>query len=157
MNDTAPTQQHADQVRAAAQQAFRNHLDHLAAGRVAEWADLFTEDGVLEFPYAPKGYPTRLTGRRELLAHMANFAEQFRVRFTDLRFHETVDPSLVIAELKGEGLALKTNRSYDQSYISVVETSDGKISHYVDYWNPLAAIDALGGEADDMVSAFSDD
>ncbi|MGA5117292.1 nuclear transport factor 2 family protein [Streptomyces pseudogriseolus] len=57
-------------IRTAARQAF---LDHLAAGRVDEWTDLFTEDGVLEFPYAPPGYPTRLQGRDELRAHMAAF------------------------------------------------------------------------------------
>ncbi len=76
---------------------------------------------------------------------------------TDVRIHETVDPTLVIAELKSEGVALETGRPYNQTYISVVETVDGKISRYVDYWNPLIAMEALGGSTDDMITAFSDD
>ncbi|MGN9787806.1 nuclear transport factor 2 family protein [Nonomuraea sp. ZG12] len=156
MSDTVSTPQSTDSVRAAAQQTFRNHLDHLAAGRIAEWGELFTEDGVLEFPYAPKGYPARIVGRQELRGHLRSFSENFRVEFTDLRFHETVDPSLVIAELKSEGVALATGRPYNQTYISVVETKDGRFSRYVDFWNPQVAIEALGGGTDDMVSAFSD-
>ncbi|WP_218001835.1 nuclear transport factor 2 family protein [Microtetraspora malaysiensis] len=74
-----------------------------------------------------------------------------------MRIHETVDPTLVIAELKSEGVALETGRPYNQTYISVVETVDGKISRYVDYWNPLIAMEALGGSTDDMITAFSDD
>ncbi|MGA5123255.1 nuclear transport factor 2 family protein [Streptomyces pseudogriseolus] len=143
-------------TRTAACQAFLDHLDHLAAGRVDEWAELFTEDGVLEFPYAPPGYPTRLQGRGELRAHMAAFPKAFRVEMKDVRIHETVDPTLVIAELRCEGVALETGRPYDQTYISVVETRDGRISRYVDYWNPLVAMEALGGSAG-MVTAFSHD
>jgi ketosteroid isomerase-like protein len=151
------SRQSTDSVRAAAQQTFRSHLDHLSAGRFAEWVDLFTEDGVLEFPYAPKGYPAQVAGKQDLLGHLKSFSENFRVKFTDLRFHETTDPSLVIAELKSEGIALGTGRPYNQTYISVVETENSKISRYVDFWNPQVAAEALGGGADDLVSAFSDD
>ncbi|MGA4964127.1 nuclear transport factor 2 family protein [Streptomyces pseudogriseolus] len=143
-------------TRTATRQAFLDHLDHLAAGRVDEWVELFTEDGVLEFPYAPPGYPTRLQGRDELRAHMAAFPKAFRVEMKDVRIHETVDPTLVIAELRCEGVALETGRPYDQTYISVVETRDGRISRYVDYWNPLVAMEALGGSAG-MVTAFGRD
>ncbi|MGA5315277.1 nuclear transport factor 2 family protein [Streptomyces pseudogriseolus] len=143
-------------TRTAARQAFLDHLDHLAAGRVDEWVELFTEDGVLEFPYAPPGYPTRLQERDELRAHMAAFPKAFRVEMKDVRIHETVDPTLVIAELRCEGVALETGRPYDQTYISVVETRDGRISRYVDYWNPLVAMEALGGSAG-VVTAFSHD
>ncbi|HEX6340235.1 nuclear transport factor 2 family protein [Umezawaea sp.] len=136
--------QTTDSVRTTAQRTFRTHLEHLAAGRTAEWAELFTEDGVLEFPYAPKGYPSRVVGREGLAGHLRGFSENFRVDFTDLRFHETVDPSLVIAELKGTGVALATGRPYDQTYICVVETEGGRISRYVDFWNPLVVAEALG-------------
>ncbi|WP_128375040.1 nuclear transport factor 2 family protein [Streptomyces cavernae] len=157
MSETVSTHQDTDTVRAAAQQAFRNHLDYLSSGRIPEWVDLFTDDGALEFPYAPQGYPTQVAGKEELLGYMKNFPEHFRVEFTDLHFHETTDPSLVIAEFKSKGIALATNRPYNQTYISVVETRDGEISRYVDFWNPQVAFEALGGSADDMVSAFGND
>ncbi|BCJ56095.1 putative PhzA/B-like protein [Actinoplanes sp. NBRC 14428] len=130
-------------VRSGAQQAFLRHVELLGAGRGAEWAELFTEDGVLEFPYAPQGYPRRVAGRRDLLAHQEGFARTFRVEFTGVRFHETVDPALVIAELECDGVALATGRPYRQKYISLVETRDGLISRYVDYWNPQVVAEAL--------------
>jgi ketosteroid isomerase-like protein len=85
---------------------------------------------------------------------MKNFPEHFRVEFVNLRFHETTDPSLVIAEFESRGVALATQRPYNQTYISVVETDNGKISRYVDFWNPLVAMTALGDDPSDMVSAF---
>ncbi|WP_089158224.1 nuclear transport factor 2 family protein [Micromonospora sp. NBS 11-29] len=137
MSDTA-----AD-VRVTAQKTFSSHMAHLAAGRGTDWVNLFTEDAVLEFPYAPTGYPSRVVGRDDLLAHQEGFSKTFRVEFTELHYYETVDPSLVIAQLKCTGLALATGRPYNQTYLSVVETRDGLISRYVDFWNPQVVMDAV--------------
>ncbi|MFF0209210.1 nuclear transport factor 2 family protein [Streptomyces althioticus] len=157
MTETVSTSQNTDDIRAGAQQAFKNHLEYLSSGRIPEWVDLFTEDGVLEFPYAPEGYPTKTVGKEGLFDYMKNFPQHFRVEFIDLHFHETVDPSLVIAEFKSRGTALATGRPYNQTYISVVETKGGKISRYVDFWNPLVGMQALGDDPADMVAAFSND
>ncbi len=40
-----------------------------------------------------------------------------------------------------------TGKPYLQNYISVIETKDGKIVHYKDYWNPLVVLAALGDES----------
>jgi ketosteroid isomerase-like protein len=162
MTDTLAIQQdlqdtERDAVRAGAQQAFKNHLKYLSSGRIVEWTDLFTEDGILEFPYGPQGFPARMEGKEALYDYMKNFPEHFQVEFVDLHFHATVDPSLVIAEFKSVGSAVSTGRPYNQRYISVVETRDGKISRYVDFWNPLVGMAALDGGADTAVSAFSND
>jgi len=130
--------------RAAAQHALTEHLRLTAAGRVEEWAKLFAPEAVLEFPYAPTGVPRRVTGRDALVAHMSNFPKIFDVKFVDLVFHETIDPSLVIAEFRSTGTALPTGKPYEQTCISVVRTNDDAlITHYSDYWNPLVAIEAL--------------
>jgi uncharacterized protein len=130
--------------RAAAQHAVSEHLRLTAAGRTDEWAALFVPDAVLEFPFAPTGVPRRVTGRDALVAHMSSFPENFDVEFVDLVFHETVDPSLVIAEFRSTGTALPTGKPYEQTCVSVVRTNDDAlITHYLDYWNPLVAIEAL--------------
>lgn len=130
--------------RAAAQHAVAEHLRLTAAGRTDEWVRLFAPDAVLEFPYAPEGVPRRVTGRDALFAHMSSFPETFDVEFVDLVFHETVDPSLVIAEFRSTGTALPTGKPYEQTCVSVVRTDDDAlITHYLDYWNPLVAIEAL--------------
>lgn len=130
--------------RAAAQHTVAEHLRLTAAGRVDEWLTLFAQDAVLEFPFAPAGVPRRVTGRDALFAHMSHFPETFDVEFGDLVFHETVDPSLVIAEFRSTGTARPTGKPYEQRCISVVWTDDDAlITHYLDYWNPLVAIEAL--------------
>lgn len=139
----------AEERRAAAQHAVAEHLRLTAAGRTDEWVELFAPDAVLEFPYAPVGMPRQVAGRDALVAHMKVFPETFDVEFVDLVFHETVDPSLVIAEFRSTGTARSTGKPYEQTCISVVRTDDdGRITHYLDYWNPLVAIEALTPAAD---------
>ncbi|WP_323395177.1 nuclear transport factor 2 family protein [Myxococcus guangdongensis] len=105
-----------------------------------------TEDGVLEFPYGPEGFPQKVEGKEALHGYMKNFPEHFDVRFKDLRFHETVDPTRVVAEFASEGTARSTGRPYHQKYISVVETRDDRITRYVDFWNPRVAMKAMAVE-----------
>jgi uncharacterized protein len=141
--------------RAAAQHAVSEHLRLTAAGRTDEWVKLFAPDGVLEFPFAPAGVPRRVTGRDALFAHMSSFPQTFNVEFVDLVFHETVDPSLVIAEFRSTGTALPTGKPYEQTCISVVRTDDDAlITHYLDYWNPLVAIEALAPSDADLSVTF---
>ena len=130
--------------RTAAQHALSEHLRLVSAGRIQEWVDLFAPDGILEFPYAPMNVPRRLQGHDELLAYMSHFPETFDVEFVDLVFHDTTDPGLAIAEFGSTGRAVTTGKPYEQTCISVVYTDDqGRITRYVDFWNPLVAMAAL--------------
>jgi ketosteroid isomerase-like protein len=143
-----------EQIKALAQQAFKNHLDYLSSGRIEEWVDLFTADGVLEFPYGPKDFPKKVAGKDELYAYMKNFPLHFKVTFENLHFHATEDPTLVIAEFSSNGHALATGKPYLQQYISVVTTTpEGKISRYVDFWNPMVALEAIDAPLTHFVGA----
>lgn len=130
------------QTRAQAQELFARNLEHIAAGRIREWVELFDPAGVLEFPYPPPGVPSRFVGHHELYEHMKDFPKEFDVRFSGLTFHETTDPELVIAEFVGEGRGVRTGRPFHQVYISVVRFQNGKIVLFRDFWNPLATIRA---------------
>ncbi|SHM87521.1 hypothetical protein SAMN05444266_112149 [Chitinophaga jiangningensis] len=133
-----------EQISALGQQAFKNHLAYLSSGRIEEWVDLFTENGILEFPYGPKDFPTRVSGKPELHEYMKNFPLHFKVEFENLYFHPTADPHTTIAEFTSKGHALATGNPYNQRYISVVTTTDdGKIAKYVDFWNPMVALEAI--------------
>ncbi len=133
-----------EQIRNAAQQTFKNHLEFLSSGRIEEWVDLFKEDGILEFPYGPKDFPTSVSGKKELYEYMKNFPDHFEVKFDNLHFHATEEPTLVIAEFTSDGHAVSTGKPYIQKYISVVTTDDeGKIIRYVDFWNPMVALEAI--------------
>lgn len=133
-----------EHIRNAAQQTFKNHLEFLSSGRIEEWVDLFKEDGILEFPYGPKDFPKSVSGKKELFEYMKNFPNHFKVGFDNLHFHATEEPTLVIAEFTSDGHAISTGKPYVQKYISVVTTDDrGKIIRYVDFWNPMVALEAI--------------
>lgn len=135
-------------IRARAQEAFRNHLKHLSGGNIEAWVNLWHEDGVLEFPYGPDGFPKVKEGKAALFEYMQNFPKHFEVEFTGLEFHLTTDPELVIAEFKSTGKHRETGNPYNQTYISVVQTKEGLITHYRDFWNPLVAIESVGSVGD---------
>lgn len=128
------------QSRARLQELFARNLDYLTEGRIREWVELFHPDGVLEFPYPPPGVRSRFVGHHELYEHMQDFPKQFDVRFSDLTFHETTDPDLVIAEFVGNGRGVVTKRPFHQVYISVVRYRDDRIVYFRDFWNPLVTI-----------------
>ncbi|WP_312174012.1 nuclear transport factor 2 family protein [Chryseobacterium sp.] len=133
-----------EQIRDAAQDAFKNHLELLSSGQIEKWVDLFDENGVLEFPYGPADFPKLVTGKAELYEYMQNFPKHFLVSFENLHFHATESPNLVIAEFTSIGKAISTGKPYNQRYISVVTTTDeGKILKYVDFWNPMVALEAI--------------
>lgn len=147
--------------RTQAQHAVAEHLRLTSAGLTDEWVMLFAPDAVLEFPYAPSGVPRRVEGHAALREHMRSFPDNFDVTFVDLVFHETADPSLVVAEFRSTGTARPTGKPYEQTCISVVRTnSESRITHYKDYWNPLVAIEALTPDdstgAQDLSVSFGD-
>ncbi|NBH02676.1 nuclear transport factor 2 family protein [Amycolatopsis sp. SID8362] len=132
-------------TRTPAQEVLAHSLDLLEAGDARGWVDLFAVDGVLEFPYAPAGWPDRFAGRDALWQQMEKFAEHLEVAFSGLEFHPTADPELVIAEYRADGRALRTGLEFHQRYISVVRVRGGEILLYRDFWNPLSHLAALGG------------
>lgn len=146
------TQQH-DETRDTARTLFKRHLELLSSSRVEEWVELFAEDGSIEHPFAPGEYVSTITGHADLLAYISVFPQLFSVTFTEPRFHDTLDPSLIIAEFTSIGTGVLTGNPYNQQYISVVYTTNGKIDRYVDFWNPLESISAVGDHLPDSVRA----
>ena len=133
-----------EQTRSIAQQTFQNHLDYLSSGRVDEWVSLWDEKGVLEFPFPLPVYPNKVEGKSQIREYMRHFPDTLKVEFSKPVFHRTEDPELVVAEFTAKGTMLTTGRPYNQTYISLVYTKNGKITLYKDFWNPLVAMIALG-------------
>jgi uncharacterized protein len=142
-------------IRRRAQKLFVHNLKLLEQGAMAEWVALFAPDGILEFPYGPDGFPENLKGHEEILRHMEHFPEVLALTFSDPVFHETVDPTLVIAEFIGTGTAVPTGSPVHQTYISIFRTENGQIKSFRDFWNPLVVIGALGS-ADALNEAVTD-
>jgi ketosteroid isomerase-like protein len=110
------------------------------------WYDLWADDALNEFPFAPPNYPKRLEGKAAIREYMNDFPKNIDVISVPfLKIHQTVDVNVVVMESRIEGRAVATKNPYNMSYICVIEFEDGKIARYVDYWNPLEVASALGG------------
>ncbi|MEG4457547.1 nuclear transport factor 2 family protein [Microcoleus sp. N9_A1] len=122
--------------------------DHLALiGKDTEaWINLFAEDAVVEFPYAAAlNAPERIEGKSAIYNHMKKMVAQMQdLVFTNVCEYQTSNPNVLFAEVHGEAEIVATGRHYQQDYVMRLETKDGKIVHYREYWNPVPVIDAMG-------------
>ena len=114
---------------------------------IERWLELFAEDAVVEFPYAPAaGLPERLEGREAIRRYFVETPKHFRgLVFTKVQRYLTTDPEVAIAEAHGSATIAVTGRQYEQDYVMMVRTRDGRISLYREYWNPLPGLEAFGG------------
>jgi ketosteroid isomerase-like protein len=132
-------------------QALGDRIDADAVGFV----EMMAEDGVMEFPYAPAGLPTRLEGRPAIARHLESLSKIIAFdRMGEAVVHPSTDPNTVIIEFEGFGRGVTTHEPYDQRYVSVIHTAGGRIVHYRDYWNPLVVLRATkGAELVDALTA----
>ncbi|MFW2853584.1 nuclear transport factor 2 family protein [Sphingomonas sp. TX0543] len=144
-------------------QSFSSMLRQALGDRIDADATTFVEmmadDGVMEFPYAPAGLATRLEGRAAIAGHLEEAGKMIAFdRMGEPVVHPSTDPDIVVLEFEGFGRGVTTGEPYDQSYISVIRTSGGRIVHYRDYWNPLVALRATKGAAliDALVAGKAD-
>lgn len=135
-----------DDARAATLRLVSAYQTLLGQKRWDDWIALWVEDGELDFPFAPEGRQRRYRGRAEILAYMSATPGRVAVDAVDqARLFPMRDPTVAVAELTIRGHAPATGAPYNQSYVLFFETKGGKLWRYREYWNPLVAIDAMGG------------
>ncbi|MFB7666366.1 nuclear transport factor 2 family protein [Kitasatospora sp. NPDC056138] len=126
-------------VPMAPAELYRHGLHLLLEKDIAAWVDLWDEKGVLEFPFAPEGWPKRLEGRAAVSDYMSHYPDHVDLHdFPDVEIHQTTVPETIVVEMRGVGRLVETDRPFDMTYIAVVTVEDGHITSYRDYWNPLA-------------------
>ncbi|MGF1675263.1 MAG: nuclear transport factor 2 family protein [Rivularia sp. (in: cyanobacteria)] len=126
-------------------QLFAAHLA-LIGTDVQAWSDILAEDAIIEFPYAPAlGSPSRLEGKSAIYNYMKNTVAQLQNWvFTDVREYQTLIPNVLFAEFHGEAVFVATGQPYQQDYVMRLETKNGKIIYYREYWNPVAILEITG-------------
>ncbi|MEV4579646.1 nuclear transport factor 2 family protein [Nonomuraea jabiensis] len=130
-------------------------LDLLLAKDMRAFAGLWAEAGVIEFPFAPPGYPERVEGRTAVQKYLRDYPDLLDVReITEKVVHQSVDSEVVIVEFEAAGLVVATGKPYRMRYVAVITVRDGEIQRYRDYWNPMAAAEIMGG-ADELSTAFA--
>ncbi len=138
-----------NQAVMTATEAMTKFLDLMVQEDIPGWMELWHEEAVFEYPFAPPGFPQQVIGKQAIFENFKDFPNTIKFfEFTDVRMHSTLDPDTLIVEFACRGRAVATGRAYDQRYISVVQMTGGKISRYRDYWNPLILLKAFdGGDA----------
>jgi len=118
----------------------------IAQQRFDEWIELWADDGVLEFPYAPAGRRRAYQGKADILAYMKHATGRVAADSVEqMRISPMLDPGMAVVELSFKGRALANDAPYNQSLVIFFEVQDGKLRRHREYWNPLATMDALGG------------
>lgn len=140
----------AEDPRAAMQQMVQQYMGLYAQQKWDEWIDLWAEDGVLEFPFAPPGRKSRYVGKAEIMAYMkATHARMSGIIQTEgmeyFRIQPMADPGMTCLEMAIKGKVVATGAPYCQKYISIIEMRGDKLATYREYWNPLVSSDANGG------------
>ncbi|MFK0181616.1 nuclear transport factor 2 family protein [Streptomyces xanthochromogenes] len=121
---------------------YRHSLQLLLDKDIPALVGLWAEDGVMEFPFAPDGWPKRLNDRAAIAAYMRHYPDQIDLHdFPELVIHQTTDPKTIVVEMRGVGRLVKTGSPFDMTYIAVVTVEGGRITSYRDYWNPLAVLE----------------
>lgn len=115
---------------------------------MAAFAELWAENGVLEFPFAQPGSPQRVEGRAAVREYLRDYPDLLDVREIPERVvHRTEDPDVVVVEFTANGVVVATGTPYSMRYIAVITVRGGEVQHYRDYWSPAAAAEILAGHA----------
>lgn len=118
---------------------YRHGLQVLLDKDISAWVDLWDENGILEFPFAPEGWPKRLEGKAAVAEYMRDYPDHIDLHdFLYVEIHQTTAPETIVVEMRGVGRLVETDSPFDMSYIAVVTVRNGLIARYRDYWNPLA-------------------
>jgi len=134
-----------DRVREHTQKLVESYMTLIQQRRFDEWIDLWADDGICEFPYAPQDRPRLLRGKGAILEYMKGYPEFIAIdSIAELRVYPMHDPELAVAEMAIIGHALSTGRPYNQRYVVLLEAKNGKIQRYREYWNPLITLEAFG-------------
>ena len=154
MTDGTPTSATTNETRAAVAADPRELVERVHRLAVAYdlrgQADLYAPDGVLEWPFAPAGFPHRIEGReriREVFASLEAAVRRAGTRVAAVHMtavHQTADPEVVIVELEVAGELTTTGATYQLPYIQVFKIRDGQILLFRDYFGPgtAAALEA---------------
>ncbi|MCK8681105.1 nuclear transport factor 2 family protein [Streptomyces lichenis] len=140
-----PRRPHPDPSTAPGE-LYRHALDLLLAKDIDGWVGLWDEHGVMEFPFAPEGWPRRLEGRAAVAGYMRGYPDHIDLRAIPyLEITPTADPRTIVADLRATGRLGATGEPYEMSYIALVTVVGGLITRYRDYWNPLAVPESARG------------
>lgn len=110
-------------------------LEALRAGDVAGFLQMYDDDAVHEFPFAPEGRPKRLEGKAAITEYMSKLPATGRLDSLDMQVREVGDE--VIVEASGHGKRPGSGEPFQRQYVWFITHKNGRVSRFRDYMNPL--------------------
>jgi uncharacterized protein len=122
----------------------RGALANLVNGE--HFFDVVADDVVYEVLYEVPGWPRVIKGRTGLMAAFRGYVDNIALQSADkLIVHKTDDG--VVIEYEVHGTILATSAKYNNRFCSIIKIENGKIVHWRDYMDSLAAWNALTAQA----------
>ena len=116
--------------------------------RVDDMLEYFTDDAVMELPFAPGRMDKRHEGK-EAVAGFLKFVQHAFSSFsmTVDAIHETRDPNVVVAEHRSDGVVAENGRPYRNRYVTIITfDDDGKVVHWREYYDAGVVVKAFRPE-----------
>lgn len=108
--------------------------------------ELLHEEISYELPYAPGPFPRVTKGLDDVMAFLRgvpDFAEEENL--SDFEIHAFADdPNELVAEYRSD-MKLTSGRDYKNTYVVRATIRDGRILRFVEYFDAVPLVEALGG------------
>ena len=106
--------------------------------------DIVTDDVVYEVLYDFPGWPRIINGRADLIAKFRGYGDNIELQSADkLITHKADNGRVFVIEYEVHGNVLATGLKYNNRFCSIIHIENGKISHWRDYMDSLAAWNVL--------------
>ncbi|GAB4530306.1 MAG: hypothetical protein OHK0046_50830 [Anaerolineae bacterium] len=108
------------------------------------YANLWSDEAVVELPYETKGRLRRVEGKEAIVTYMRglpNTAQNWEFSDFDFTVAETGDTAFV--EFEGKAFVPGTGRAYHQLYAIKIRVENGKLIFYREYRDSQAILDAF--------------
>ena len=145
------------QQRDEAVRLFSAHLALWSASNPKEYpyADLLTDDAVLELPYANNDSGLRVEGRDSVVAAVRDLpAAAIDWQFRDVKLFETPHPDVFFVEYRVNAYVPATHRLYEGRHIARITVRNGRIEDYMEVWDRAARDLAFGQDSKAKVAGL---
>ncbi|RJQ77085.1 phzA/B-like protein [Pseudonocardiaceae bacterium YIM PH 21723] len=109
------------------------------AGSSAGLETLLAEDGVVEVPFAPPGFPSRFEGPAAVAARRTLMAGLFRfTAMRDVVVHQTTDPEVAFVEYELEAVRVADGVRAAAPFAVLIRVRDGQVVLWREYQDSAA-------------------
>lgn len=119
--------------------------------------ELISDDFLFVIPFAPEWFQVRREGKEHALAFLDSVRELMDPEnLHDLRIDTLAsDPGEVVVHYKSATRMKRTNLPYSNDYIGRFTVSNGKITYFGEYLDPIRFVIAFGGSVEPPPNPFA--